>query len=132
MNVFTPEIQTHWTALRPLFVIRNEAEYDQAVEHLNEMIDEIGADENHPLYEMLDTLGTIIHAYEEQAEPMPDVSGAEILHFLMEEHSLRQSDLPEIGTQGVVSEVLNGKRELNARQIRSLAERFHVSPAVFF
>jgi HTH-type transcriptional regulator/antitoxin HigA len=31
----------------------------------------------------------------------------------------------------VVSEILNGKRELNARQIRALAERFHVSPAVF-
>lgn len=132
MTVFTPEIQTHWTALRPLFVIRNETEYDQAVEHLNEMIDEIGTDENHPLYEMLDTLGTIIHAYEAQNEPIPDVSGREILQFLMEEHGLRQSDLPEIGSQGVVSEILNGRRELNARQMRLLAERFHVSPAVFF
>ncbi len=31
-------------------------------------------------------------------------------HYLMEEHGLRQSDLPEIGSQGVVSEILNGKR----------------------
>jgi HTH-type transcriptional regulator/antitoxin HigA len=49
----------------------------------------------------------------------------------MEEHDLRQSDLPEVGSQGVVSEVLNGKRELNVRQIRELARRFHVSPTVF-
>lgn len=49
----------------------------------------------------------------------------------MEEHELTQSDLPEIGSQGVVSEVLNGKRELNLRQVRALANRFHVSPAVF-
>jgi HTH-type transcriptional regulator/antitoxin HigA len=49
----------------------------------------------------------------------------------MEEHDLRQSDLPEIGSQGVVSEILNGKRELNVRQIRKLARRFQVSPAVF-
>ena len=50
---------------------------------------------------------------------------------IMREHQLRQSDLPEIGTQGVVSEIMAGKRELNTRQIRKLAERFGVSPAVF-
>jgi HTH-type transcriptional regulator/antitoxin HigA len=33
--------------------------------------------------------------------------------------------------QGVVSEVLTGKRELNTRQIKRLAKRFNVSPAVF-
>ena len=44
---------------------------------------------------------------------------------------LRQSDLPEIGSQGVVSEVLSGKRDLNARQIRALSERFGVGPAAF-
>jgi len=31
----------------------------------------------------------------------------------------------------VVSEILNGKRELNTRQIRLLAKRFNVSAAVF-
>ena len=50
---------------------------------------------------------------------------------IMREHQLRQCDLPEIGTQGVVSEVMAGKRELNTRQIRKLAKRFGVSPAVF-
>ncbi|HSG17040.1 MAG TPA: hypothetical protein VLE70_12060 [Anaerolineae bacterium] len=49
----------------------------------------------------------------------------------MEEHGVRQADLPEVGSQGVVSEILSGKRELNVRQIRELARRFHVSPAVF-
>jgi HTH-type transcriptional regulator / antitoxin HigA len=53
------------------------------------------------------------------------------LKFLMEQHSLRQSDLPEIGSQGVVSEILTGKRELNIRQIRALSERFGVSPVTF-
>ena len=50
----------------------------------------------------------------------------------MEEHGLSQSELPEVGSQGVVSEVLNGKRELNTRQIEALSLRFHLSPAVFF
>lgn len=49
----------------------------------------------------------------------------------MQEQGLRQSDLPQIGSQGVVSEVLTGKRDLNARQIKRLTKRFGVSPAVF-
>ena len=62
---------------------------------------------------------------------MPECSGAEVLQLLIEEHGLTQSDLPEVGSQGIVSEVLRGKRELNVRQIRGLAKRFHVSPGVF-
>jgi HTH-type transcriptional regulator/antitoxin HigA len=111
--------------------INNEQDYDRLVEQLNDLIDEVGTDETHPMYEFLDTLGTILHAYEETHYTIPQATGREVLHYLMEEHDLRQSDLPEIGSQGVVSEILNGKRELNVRQIRKLARRFHVSPAVF-
>jgi HTH-type transcriptional regulator/antitoxin HigA len=39
---------------------------------------------------------------------------------------MRQSDLPEIGPQSVVSAVLSGKRELNLRQVKLLAARFRV------
>lgn len=131
MNVLTKEVQTHWTAIRPIFSIRNEKEYDLAVEGLNKLLDEVGTNEAHPLYELLDTLGTVIHAYEEKHYPMPDCSGAEVLRYLMEEHNLKQSDLPEVGSQGVVSEILSGQRELNVRQIRALTQRFGLSPAVF-
>jgi HTH-type transcriptional regulator/antitoxin HigA len=127
----SPELQQHWTALRPLLSIRNEHEYDQAAEWLNRLLDEVGTNEQHPLYTLLDTLGTLLHAYEEQHHPIPECSGVEVLRFLMEEHALTQSDLPEVGSQGVVSDILRGKRELNLRQIRALAKRFHVSPAVF-
>ncbi len=54
------------------------------------------------------------------------------LKFLMQEHNLTQSDLPEVGSQGVVSEILRGRRELNTRQIKALSKRFGVSPAAFF
>ena len=40
-------------------------------------------------------------------------------------------DLSEIGSQGVVSEILTGKRELNIRQVRALSERFGVPVATF-
>ena len=92
----------------------------------------VGFDESHPLYDLLDTLGTLIHAYEDRYEPIPESSGPDVLRFLMHEHNMVQSDLSQIGSQGVVSEILNGKRELNTRQIRILAKLFNVSPSVFF
>lgn len=125
------DIQTHWQAIRPYLTIQNEQDYDRLVEQMNQLIDEVGTDETHPMYAFLDTLGTIIHDYEEAHFQMPEATGAEVLQYLMEEHDLRQSDLPEIGSQGVVSEILSGKRELNVRQIKELAQRFQVSPAVF-
>jgi len=129
--VHEKNLQQHWFALRPLLAIRNEEQYEQAIEHLNDLIDEIGKDEALSLYELLDTLGTLIHACEEQHHAIPDCSGGEMLGFFMEEHGLTQASFPEIGSQEVVSEVLSGKRELNVEHIRALAKRFHVPPAVF-
>ena len=132
MSTLTKELQRHWEAIRPLIVIRNERDYGRAMEQLNALIDEVATNEDHPLYELLDTLGVVIRAYEERHHPIPECSGADMLRFFMEEHGLTQSDLTEIGSQGVVSEILNGKRELNVRQVRALAKRFGVSPAAFF
>jgi len=125
------DIETHWFSIGPLLTIRNEREYDRAVKRLNELLDEIGTNERHPLYSFMDTLGTLIAVYEEEHHPAPASSGADMLRYFMEDRGLAQSELPEIGSQGVVSEILNGKRELNVRQVRALARRFHVSPAVF-
>jgi HTH-type transcriptional regulator/antitoxin HigA len=131
MTLVNKELEIHWKNIAPLLCIRNEREYDIAVKRLNELLDEIGDNEKHPLYSLLDTLGTLIHAYEKEHYSIPEASGIDVLRFLMEEHELSQSDLPEIGSQGVVSEILNHKRELNVRQVRALAKRFNVSTAVF-
>lgn len=126
-----PELQDKWVAVAPLLTITNEQEYDAAVERLNTLLDEIGEDEAHPLYSLLDTLGILIEAYDDKHHSIPDCSGLDALIYLMEEHELSQSELPEIGSQGVVSEILNGKRSLNIRQIKALAKRFNVAPATF-
>lgn len=70
-------------------------------------------------------------SYRDVYNAMPQTTGVQALKFLMEQHGLRQSDLSDIGSQGVVSEILAGKRELNLRQVRALAERFGVSTATF-
>ncbi len=49
----------------------------------------------------------------------------------MDQHGVKQGELHEIGSQGVVSEILAGKRELNIRQVKALAQRFGVSVATF-
>ena len=131
MSVITDDIQVHWHVVRSLFSIRNEKEYDIAIERLNALIDEVGDNEEHPLYELLDTLGAVIHTYEEKHYPMPECSGVEMLQFLMETHQLEPSDLPEIGAPDAVLELLSGKRELTVKHLQALAARFHVSPTVF-
>ena len=126
-------ISKDWAKLANVLAMpRSEIDYQQRLTLLNELLDEVGDDENHPLIDLVDTLGTLIEAYEEEHYPIPQTTPASVLRFLMEEHDLKQSDLKlEIGSQGVVSEILNGKRQLNTRQIKGLSKRFHVSPAVF-
>ena len=126
-----PGFRQAWSLVDKGLSIRTEADYNKAVEMLNKLLDEVGDNESHPLFNFLEVLGTIIESYEADHVKIPDAPGREVLKFLMEEHGLTQNDLPEIGSQGVVSEVLHGKRELNTRQIKELSERFKVSPAVF-
>ena len=115
----------------PLGTLRTKKDYARAVASLDAILDEIGEDEKHPLAELADALSVFIEKYEAEHVPIAGVKPAAVLKFLMREHGLRQTELPEIGSQGVVSEVLAGKRELNTRQIGRLARRFGVSSAVF-
>jgi len=55
-----------------------------------------------------------------------------VLRFLMDQHGLKQTQIPEIGAQSVVSEILSGKRSLTVDHIRNLTERFGISPNSFF
>lgn len=133
MNSNTHAIIENWQPLAPLLSVPyTEDDYNKRVELLNQLIDEVGDNEQHPLASLLDMVGVLVADYEQQHCPVPDASPQEVLAYLLEEHQLTQSQLPEIGSQGVVSEILRGKRQLNKRQIEALAHRFNVSPSVFF
>ncbi len=118
-------------SLEPFLAIRTEQEYDGAVEHLNALVDKIGDNPKDPRYRLIETLSVLIEGYDREHHSLPEASGVDVIRFLMEEHGLTQKDLPEIGSQGVVSEVLAGQRTLNVRQIQALAERFGVDPGAF-
>lgn len=115
-----------------LRAIENERHFRAMVKFMDKLLDRIGDQEHHPLMGLLDIVTAFVHDYEERNVEIPEASPSEVLRFLMDQHSLRQADLAgEFGSQSNVSEVLNGKREINARQARALAKRFGVSPAVF-
>lgn len=123
-----------WEAFRAatdITPIRDEAHYTRMTQMLEALLDETQGDENHPAMGLVDIVGDLIENYEAEHHSLPEVTGVQALKFLMEQHGLKQSDLSEIGSQGVVSEILTGKRELNIRQVRALSERFGVSAVTF-
>lgn len=128
------EVEKHFVALNqliPLSPICSASHYERIVDTMNALMDSGAADESHALAPLLAMLGELVGDYEDVHHQILPATGVQVLEFLMAQHALRQSDLPEVGSQGVVSEVLRGKRILNRRQIQALSERFGVSSAVF-
>ena len=115
-----------------LSTIQTERHYRAMIKFMNKLLDKIGDRELHPLMGLLDVVTTFVHDYEARKDEIPEAEPSVVLRLLMEQRDLRQSDLANIfGSQSNVSEVLRGKREINARQARTLGKRFGVSPAVF-
>jgi HTH-type transcriptional regulator/antitoxin HigA len=74
-----------------------------------------------------------VEKYEDEHYPIPPASGPEMLEYLIETHSVSQSEVAA-GTglsASTVSEILAGKRKLNLKHIGALAQFFKVKPAVF-
>jgi len=116
--------------------ITSEAEYAQAIALTEAILDATRdtpqrEDAAHPLMALLDWLTPAIREYETTRIRLPDAAPREILRLLMEQHGLSQSQLPEIGNQSVVSQILSGQRKLNTRQIAALSRRFAVSADAF-
>ena len=112
---------------------QNHAEYEKLANMLDELLDIVGDNESQELMGLVDVISHMISMYDEShQEPLQQESGIVALKFLMEQHGLDQSDFKkEIGSQGVVSEILNGKQSLNLSHIKKLAVRFGEKPATF-
>ncbi|EOQ98270.1 DNA-binding helix-turn-helix protein [Leptospira wolbachii serovar Codice str. CDC] len=126
------KIKNVWHDLKDILSVpHTDKQYKKLVKVLDELIDEVGNDEKHQLAPLLETVGNLIEEYENDHYLQPNAEPIEILKYLMQENNLTQKDLAILGSQGVVSEILNGKRELNVRQIKALADKFKISPSVF-
>jgi len=134
-EINTNAIAPIWNDLQQrlgLTPIHSKAQYNRMVQLMNSLVDEVGGNEKHPLADLLEIVGDIIAVYEDRHYPIADAEPREVLRLLMEQNNLQQKDLAaELGSQSVVSEILSGKRAINARQAKELAARFSVSAGAF-
>ena len=113
-------------------VIRSEAENERYIELLEEL-DRKGGRMSAAERRMAELLTLLIEDFEEKHYALEAAGPVNVLNELMLANGLRQKDLVDVfGTPSIVSEVLSGKRKLNAEHIRRLSRRFKVSPEVFF
>ncbi|MGE4534071.1 MULTISPECIES: helix-turn-helix domain-containing protein [Halomonas] len=132
MTSIVQQAAAHWRFVAPLLnAPQSEDDYDALVAALDELLGLVGDDEEHPLASLASHMGDLIEEYDDANRPMPEVRGADMLRHLMQWHGLDQSSLPEVGTQSVISEILNGKRRLNVRQIKALTLRFGLPADLF-
>jgi HTH-type transcriptional regulator / antitoxin HigA len=123
-----------WTPFRDALgfsTIRTPRDYKRASAVMNQLLDEVGEDEKHPLAEVLDYLSNQVEAYEADHVKIPDAPPRDVLRFLMEQHGLTQSDLADCAPQSRISEILNVRREISKDLAKALANRFGVSVGVF-
>ena len=66
---------SHWPELsRAVFVPHTEAEYQRLVTLLDELVDEAGNDDSHPLASLMEVIGLLIEKYEDEHVPEPEES----------------------------------------------------------
>jgi HTH-type transcriptional regulator/antitoxin HigA len=132
MGILINTVLEHWQYVAPALVApKTAADYEALVEALDAVLEAGGADETHSLASLADRIGDLVAKYEDEHLLAIPATGVDAIKFLMESHGLGQGDLPEVASQGVMSELLRGKRELNLRQLKALAARFKVPIEVF-
>ncbi len=110
--------------------IETEAEYDRLLAVAEGLtFAKNRTPEEKALYKLLVTL---IEVYEAENYGIDKSDPHEILQHIMEASGTRQADLVGIiGSSGVVSEVVNGKRAISKAQAKALGDYFKVSPSLF-
>lgn len=127
-------------AAAPYFHITDDKHYEEALELIENLLEEADDSPGNPLNAVIEMLSRAIEAYENTDEElavfekraMGHPADLVMLRLLMDQHGLGTADLPEIGSKSMVSRVLSGKRSLSKKHIQALAARFGVNPGLFF
>ncbi len=81
---------------------------------------------------LLILLCELVEEFEDKAYPIGDVPPSEMLKFILKQRGMKQKELlPVFGSEGIISEILNGKRIITSGHARKLAEFFNVSVELF-
>jgi len=111
---------------RPL---HDDVDYRNALAVLDAMA---GFRMNQDQEDYFDAIATFVEKYEAEyhAIEAEELSPADLIRSLMDEHGMSESDLGRLlGDRSLGHRVLKGERELSKAHIRVLAKHFRVSPA---
>lgn len=117
--------------LLPPRPIRDEADYDNAIDVLDALV---GHDLNQDQLDYVEVMTTLVGMYEDKhhAIDTSDFRGLDALKYLLEQNEMTASDLGNLlGNRSLGSKILRGERELSKRHLRILAERFKVDAGLF-
>lgn len=104
--------------------IKSENDYNDALLRIGELM-HAGPDTEEGAE--LDVLATLVDAYELKHFPIESPDPVEAILFRMEQMGIARKDLaPFLGGRNRVSEVLNRKRNLTIKQIKSLHENLKI------
>ncbi|NCQ56605.1 MAG: helix-turn-helix domain-containing protein [Flavobacteriales bacterium] len=108
--------------------IRNEKDYQKALDRLEDIFDaKKGTEEG----DELEILSILIDRFENENFPIGMPDPIEAIKFRMEQMGMNQKDLAEIvGFKSRVSEILNKKRKLTLDMIRKLNTNLHIPTEV--
>jgi HTH-type transcriptional regulator/antitoxin HigA len=110
--------------------IHNDRELDEFTQALLEL-DEVEKPSREER-ELADLLITLIEQYEQQRYAIRKARPLEMIEFLLDQRGLSQKDLwPIIGSKGITSEVMSGKRGISINLAAKLGDFFHIDPALF-
>lgn len=114
-------------------VIDTEAENERALKLILTLMKKGETGRSPEETRLLELLVALVEDFEQAEYPMGESgSPAFALRALMDEHGLKQTDVLDVfGSQGVVSQVLNGKRDISKAQAKRLAARFQVRADLF-
>ena len=122
----------HWNAVATVIdTPKNPQDYETLIQNMKDAISMVENQKESPLTGLIKVMARAANEYERQYLAAQQGGALRALRYLIKLHGIKQSELKEIGSQGVVSEVLNGKRSLTLRHVKELAKRFNVSPSVF-
>ncbi|MEO5581045.1 MAG: transcriptional regulator [Saprospiraceae bacterium] len=109
-------------------LLKSEKEYDQALARLKDIFD---SPSNSVKGQEAELLALLIEEYEEEHYKIDSPDPIAAIRIRMEEMQLKQKDqVNAIGSEGIVSEVLNRKRKLTVKMVRNLSEKLRLPSEV--
>ena len=127
-------------AAAPYIHITDNRHYEEALELIENLLEEAEDSPDDPLNAVIEILSHAIEAYESKDDVLvafekrvtDQPADLAMLRLLMDQHDLGTADIPEIGSKSMVSRVLSGERGLSKKHIQVLSERFGIDPGLFF